>query len=211
MKDFASSQSLWNHKQRCKLFPKSLNFLELDGMHPDNQPILNGSGSSADSVLDDNDSNIDGTESVIGEIDSHSSDNESVISETDSHSSENEELPQEVKEECEKFLDNKTVWEFIVKEANRDYEGDVLEAFKATVLLQRQLICNIPFQKVLMTMRKAMDNDDMDFEEALNYATKKRKFLIIKTAQEAKNELEKGDDDETEDGRGLYLSSKYKQ
>ena len=211
MKDFATRQSLWKHQQKCKLFPKPLNFLELDCMHPDNQPMFKGSGSSADSVLDDNDSNIDGTESVIGEIDSHSSDNESVISETDSHSSENEELPQEVKEECEKFLDNKTVWEFIVKEANRDYEGDVLEAFKAIVLFQRRLICNIPYQKVLMTLRKAMGNDDMDFEEALCYATKKREFLILNAAHEANEELVKGDDDEMEDGSGLFLSSQHER
>ena len=209
--NFTRRHNLERHKnQSCKYRKKKYGI-----------PIFNGSGFSTNSISDDNDNDTDNkineTESVITKTDSHSSNDsnndetESVISETDSHSSENEEVPQEVKEECEKFLNNKDAWQFIVKEADNDYEGDVLEAFKAIVLFQRQLICNIPYQKVLMTLRRAMDNDDMDFEEALCYATKKREFLILNAAQEANEELVKGDDDEMEDGSGLFLSSHHER
>ena len=90
---------------------------------------------------------------------------------------------------------------------DRDYNGDELEAFKCNVEFYRNLTCDVIFHKVMKTVQKAIDTDEMDFSEALDYATKKRKFLILRTIDEARNEEEEKKIDSTL-GRGLYLSQR---
>ena len=41
------------------------------------------------------------------------------------------------------------------------------------------------YQAVINTLEKAKDDDEMDFEEALDYAVDKRKFIIYRSAKEA--------------------------
>ncbi len=77
------------------------------------------------------------------------------------------------------------VWPIIAEEAAH-YEGNVLEAYKQNVLFCRGLKNDEIHQKVMGTLKRATDEEeDMDFEEALDYAIDKRKYAILKVVQEA--------------------------
>ena len=80
------------------------------------------------------------------------------------------------------------VWKVITDEADDD-DGGVLEAFKRNVLFCRSLKRDETYKAVISTLENAKNNDDMDFEEALDYAVDKRKFLINRSANEA-NEVQ---------------------
>ena len=74
------------------------------------------------------------------------------------------------------------VWKVISGEADEE-EGGVLESFKRNVLFYRSLKRDETYQAVINTLEKAKDDDEMDFEEALDYAVDKRKFIIYRSAK----------------------------
>jgi len=76
------------------------------------------------------------------------------------------------------------VWKVITDEADEE-DGGVLESFKRNVLFCRSLKRDETYQAVINTLEKAKDDDEMDFEEALDYAVDKRKFIIYRSAKEA--------------------------
>ena len=81
--------------------------------------------------------------------------------------------------------DEVDVWKVITEEADEE-DGGLLEAFKRNVLFCRSLKRDETYQAVLNTIEKAKDEEDMDFEEALDYAIDKRKYLINRSADESK-------------------------
>ena len=85
------------------------------------------------------------------------------------------------------------VWKVITDEADDD-DGGVLEAFKRNVLFCRSLKRDETYKAVISTLQNAKNNDDMDFEEALDYAVDKRKFLINRSANEA-NEVQQEEEE----------------
>ena len=155
--------------------------------------IFSGTGFNVDPIVDD-----------IVNAGNHS-ETESMISDTASISSEEEdELEDEESEE------NKEVWLGIAEEA-KDYNGDMLEAFKAVVLYTRKLRRNPTYEKIMETCRKAKDEDGMSFNEALNYAIEKRKYIILKAVEKAKIKKEEESKNEEREGRGMFLSPHYRQ
>ena len=79
------------------------------------------------------------------------------------------------------------VWRVILKEAHRDNES-YLQAFKNNVKFCRSFDNDITVQTVIKTMDKGIEDEDMNFDEALDYATDKRKFLIEKVIENAEKE-----------------------
>ena len=78
------------------------------------------------------------------------------------------------------------VWP-IIKAIN---EKDVLRGFKHFVILCRSFKKEEAYQAVNNTVTKAQQDDDMDFEEALDYAIERRKFLIYRSAKDSKPDEE---------------------
>ena len=54
----------------------------------------------------------------------------------------------------------------------------MLKTFKRNVKFYRSLKRDETYQAVMSTLQRARDDDVMDFDEALDYAVDKRKFLI---------------------------------
>ena len=191
MKDFATRQSLWKHKQSCKLFPKALNFLELDDAHRDNygQQSVNRLGKGSEK------SNY--TESENGsEVDESESENES----------EEEEMEEDASNQGEH---NINVWKVIADEADVNDKEDVLTSFKNNVLFAQSLLHDITFLQVMRTVKKAKVEYQMGFKEALEYATDRRKFLILNAIKDARKEEES--DREEEHGSGMFLSPHHRR
>ena len=85
------------------------------------------------------------------------------------------------------------IWEVIKKSADRNFNGNVLDAYIAFVLSYRSLKKDADHQKIMMTVRRYQEGSDkMDFKEALLKAVNKRKHLI-------KQKVEEVEDSEEED------------
>lgn len=76
----------------------------------------------------------------------------------------------------------KLIWKSIADECNE--ENSFLEVFKEKVMFSQLLKRGKVYQAVMETLRRAQDEDDMDFMEALDFAVDKRKFLIERTYKE---------------------------
>ena len=50
----------------------------------------------------------------------------------------------------------------------------------------------------MKSLKRARDDEDMDFDEALDYAADKRKFLILKVAKTTRATKEGDDNEENE-------------
>ena len=84
-------------------------------------------------------------------------------------------------------------WEVIKRSADRNFNGNVLDAYIAFVLSYRSFKKDADHQKIMMTVRRYQKGSDaMDFKEALLKAVNKRKHLI-------KQKVEEVEDSEEED------------
>ena len=75
------------------------------------------------------------------------------------------------------------VWADIAENAKDD--GDVVGAFKRAVDYSHSLYHDKTYKKIKLTMDKAKEDDDMKYNEALDYAADKRKFLIARAVRKA--------------------------
>ena len=85
------------------------------------------------------------------------------------------------------------IWEVIKRSSDRNFNGNVLDAYIAFVLSYRSFKKDADHQKIMMTVRRYQKGSDaMDFKEALLKAVNKRKHLI-------KQKVEEVEDSEEED------------
>ena len=91
------------------------------------------------------------------------------------------------------------VWPSMREEVDED--ENILQVFKRKFLYNRSFENDAVVTAVIATMQKAQREDDMDMQEALDYAIEKRKYLIIR---QAKNDKEEEASD-SEDGAGNEL------
>ena len=83
------------------------------------------------------------------------------------------------------------IWEVIKKSADRNFNGNVLDAYIAFVLSYRSFKRDADHQKIMMTVRRYQEGSDaMDFKEALLKAVNKRKHLIKQKVAEVEDSEE---------------------
>ena len=83
------------------------------------------------------------------------------------------------------------IWEVIKKSADRNFNGNVLDASIAFVLSYRSFKKDADHQKIMMTVRRYQEGSDaMDFKEALLKAVNKRKHLIKQKVAEVEDSEE---------------------
>ena len=83
------------------------------------------------------------------------------------------------------------IWEVIKKSADRNFNGNVLDAYIAFVLSYRSFKKDADHQKIMMTvLRYEEGSDAMDFKEALLKAVNKRKHLIKQKVAEVEDSEE---------------------
>ena len=83
------------------------------------------------------------------------------------------------------------IWEVIKKSADRNFNGNVLDAYIAFVLSYRSFKRDVDHQKIMMTVRRYQEGSDaMDFKEALLKAVNKRKHLIKQKVAEVEDSEE---------------------
>ena len=83
------------------------------------------------------------------------------------------------------------IWEVIKKSADRNFNGNVLDAYIAFVLSYRSFKKDADHQKIMMTVRRYQEGSDaMDFKEALLKAFNKRKHLIKQKVAEVEDSEE---------------------
>ena len=81
-----------------------------------------------------------------------------------------------------------TIWEIIKKSADRNSNGNVLNAYIAFVLSYRSFEMDADHQKIMMTVRRYQEGSDaMDFKEALFKAFNKRKQVIKQKVAEVED------------------------
>ena len=92
-----------------------------------------------------------------------------------------EEADESEEEDEEKRSDEESttmnIWELIVNESIYR-ERSITELYKEKVLFSKFLKKDDTHKSIMHTLKKAQEEEDMDFHEALNYAVDKRKFLI---------------------------------
>ena len=81
---------------------------------------------------------------------------------------------------------NSFIWKYILEESEKDQETP-METYKLTVKLYHLLKNDQTHKSIMETVQKARDEEDMDFNEALDYAVDKRKFLIQRKIKEVKD------------------------
>ena len=85
------------------------------------------------------------------------------------------------------------IWEIIKKSADRNFDGNALDAYIAFVLSYQSFKNDVDHQKIMTTVRRYQEGHDaMDFKEALLKAVNKRKHLI----QQKVAEVEDSEEDE---------------
>ena len=83
------------------------------------------------------------------------------------------------------------IWEVIKRSADRNFNGNVLDAYIAFVLSYRSFKKDADHQKIKMTVRRYQNGSDaMDFKEALLKAVNKRKHLIKQKVEEVEDSIE---------------------
>ena len=98
----------------------------------------------------------------------HSKDEEMDSDNNSEDESENEE------ENNEWIID---IWDMLRNKA-KNTNNSLKNVYKYYVLLVKSFKHNEIHQKVMETVKRAQDEDEMDFREALDYAISKRMFLI---------------------------------
>ena len=97
-----------------------------------------------------------------------------------SNSDENESDGDESNNSSTKEEDEVDVWRWIDLEAIKYDGGDVCLTVKFLLTMGRALRRDPSIKKVMKAVKKAMDEDDMDYDEALEHVVEKRKFLILR-------------------------------
>ena len=83
------------------------------------------------------------------------------------------------------------IWEVIKRSADRNFNGNVLDAYIAFILSYRSFKKDADHQKIMMTVRRYQKGSDaMDFKEALLKAVNKRKHLIKQKVAEVEDSEE---------------------
>ena len=83
------------------------------------------------------------------------------------------------------------IWEVIKKSADRNFDGNALDAYIAFVLSYQSFKNDEDHQKIMTTVRRYQEGRDaMDFKEALLKAVNKRKHLIQQKVAEVKDSEE---------------------
>ena len=124
----------------------------------------------------------------------HSKDEEM---DSDGESQSEEELESE-EENNEWIID---IWDMLTHKA-KSTNSSLSKVYRYYVLLVKSFKHDEIHQKIMETVKRAQDEDDMDFREALDYSIKKRTFLINRQAEngsEHNNEDEEDDDEEVDD------------
>ena len=97
------------------------------------------------------------------------------------------------------------LWKVIQKSAERDFDGNVLNAYISFVIMCRNIKKDVDHQHIMGTVRRYQEGADaMGFKEALLKAVNKRKHLIhqkIEELDESEEELDESEEemDESED------------
>lgn len=87
------------------------------------------------------------------------------------------------------------IWEVIKRSADRNFNGNVLDAYIAFVLSYRSFKKDVDHQKIMMTVRRYQKGSDaMNFKEALLKAVNKRKHLIKQKVAEVEDSEEEEDE-----------------
>ena len=83
------------------------------------------------------------------------------------------------------------IWEVIKKSADRNFDGNALDAYIAFVLSYQSFKNDEDHQKIMTTVRRYQEGRDaMDFKEALLKAVNKRKHLIQQKVAEVEDSEE---------------------
>ena len=94
------------------------------------------------------------------------------------------------------------LWQVIKRSAERDFDGNVLNAYISFVIMCRNIKKDVDHQHIMGTVRRYQEGADaMGFKEALLKAVNKRKHLIhqkIEELDESEDESEE-EMDESED------------
>ena len=91
------------------------------------------------------------------------------------------------------------LWQVIKRSAERDFDGNVLNAYISFVIMCRNIKKDVDHQHIMGTVRRYQEGSDaMGFKEALLKAVNKRKHLIYQKIEEL-DESEDGSEDEMDE------------
>ena len=91
------------------------------------------------------------------------------------------------------------LWQVMKRSAERDFDGNVLNAYISFVIMCRNIKRDLDHQHIMGTVRRYQEGSDaMGFKEALLKAVNKRKHLIYQKIEEL-DESEDGSEDEMEE------------
>ena len=94
------------------------------------------------------------------------------------------------------------LWQVIKRSAERDFDGNVLNAYISFVIMCRNVKKDVDHQHIMGTVRRYQEGSDaMGFKEALLKAVNKRKHLIYQKIEELDESEDRSEDemDESED------------
>ena len=111
---------------------------------------------------------------------------EDVVESNDEDDDEKESLHSENSDNEDDGLPEVNVWEDMAD----DSDTDILEAYKQKVIYCRNMERDPVHISVMATLQRAQEEEGMDFNEALNYAVDKRKFLIQEQTKDEQEEIE---------------------
>ena len=90
------------------------------------------------------------------------------------------------------------LWKIVKNSAERDHDGNVLNAYMSLVLMCRNIKRDVDHQHIMSTVRRYQEGSDaMGFKEALLKAVNKRKHLIqqkIEELDESEDEMDESED-----------------
>ena len=91
------------------------------------------------------------------------------------------------------------LWRVIKRSAERDFDGNVLNAYISFVIMCRNIKRDVDHQHIMGTVRRYQEGSDaMGFKEALLKAVNKRKHLIYQKIEEL-DESEDGSEDKMDE------------
>ena len=79
------------------------------------------------------------------------------------------------------------VWEEMKRKAETTNDS-FIQVYKEAIIFANSLTRADTHRKVMETFKKARNEDDMDFEEALDFALDRRKFLIVREFEDEEND-----------------------
>ena len=92
------------------------------------------------------------------------------------------------------------VWDEMKRKADTTNDS-FLRVYKDAIIFANSLKRADTHREVMKTFKKARNEDDMDFEEALDFALDRRKFLIVREFEDDENDRyminESAEDDDT--------------